>query len=206
MQKKKLFHHLTSILTLFLVTSTFAYGQARDKLIEYIKPYTVLATLFATAESGDVILWAIPFEDDIEGNKDAKKMLKNASNLYERKNPYRFKMLPAGIKFAFSTEGSFKNNFNEDLTKILFEHYSGKDVGVVCYGGFNAGMPVCDAIDIEGVSLNESLVKTGFAVINHDLMPSIPEYAAKLQKAEEEAKSKEVGVWKPFHFMIHTLR
>jgi endonuclease YncB( thermonuclease family) len=66
-------------------------------------------------------------------------------------------------------------------------------------------VPICDAYNRDGVSLSESLVKQGVAMPNSKLGIMSDDQQALLDAAMEQAKTDQVGYWKPFHNMFRGL-
>lgn len=189
-----------------LIISLNAQAKGGGVNTMFTEHHTFIATLLVESEKNSVAIWALPFPSDDEGLKKVKELFsKNKHGDYKRKHSL-FRFIPASIKFGFSDDvGQIESSFNDDLRAEIMAHYSEKDVALVCFGVNKDGVPLCEAYDAEDTALNQGIVRKGFAIYSKENAIENKEYNDLIIHAQDAAKEEKVGVWVPFHFMLHNI-
>lgn len=203
------------IKTTIIPTISFVFGilvslgvnaNTTGGIEEYQEPHTFVATLLVEKGRSGIVIWALPFAHDKEGIEQIKQLFgKNSYDDY-RRNHSLFRFVPASIKFGFSDDdGQVKSSFNDDLYDSIMAHYSEKDVALECFAAGEDGVPLCEAYDTENAALNQGLVRKGLAIYNRDNAVKNKAYNDLIIHAQDAAKEDKIGVWVPFHFMLHNI-
>lgn len=196
------------ISVILLIAYPLSTDASQQNLVvqNYKEKHSFLVTLIAEYDGRKLSLWGVPFSHDKEGVELIKKLFsKNTYSDYKSSHSI-FRINPASIEFGFSEDdGNIDSTFNDELLAELIEHYSEKIGLLVCYGADKNGVPFCEMYDKDDRPLNETFVRKGLAVYSKRMAVQDEHYNARIIAAEAAAKEDKVGVWVPFHFMLHTL-
>ncbi|WP_274645064.1 thermonuclease family protein [Pseudomonas serbica] len=195
----------------FLWVCTSVLASPRDisilgSVVPFDKPMDVAVTVIQKAQL-NLVYWAIPLENDTAGQAQAREYLAKIGTSNAMVDPFAFQFRFAGIESA-AMEGTdlSHDDFQGEVDQAIKSTVVGKRVLLKCTGYFSSHVVLaCNAYDRDGISLSESLVRQGVATPNSLLATDSDEERALLDAAMEEAKTAQVGVWKPFHNMFRGL-
>lgn len=195
---------------LSFVALSFAFvHQAHAKEIEILKfnsPVEIVGTVFVEVVNNNVSFWGIPFPEDKEGIEKIKEWNKKGKYGNFKPSLNAFKYEPASIKLAFSDEMKIsKSDFNTELIKEVISHFSEKDAIFKCYASGFDSVPQCETYDNTDTPLSQSFVRKGFAIMDKQRLTGYADHDQKVIEAEDQAKELQVGIWKPFHFLMHNI-
>ncbi len=170
--------------------------------IPFAKEYKFAAEVIVRDQ--DLVFWAMPFSEEIEGVKSAREMIAEMDTINYRENPFLVRFSLAGIKYAYNKSTAVSPLIEE------VETYLSKERGpayIRCKGYYSSDRIARCVIDYENLeSEQEALLSLGYLALIDDPVDVPGDHLAQLRKASENAKAEERGIWAPFFFMLQDMQ
>lgn len=166
----------------------------------------VFAGTVLTSED-DLVYWVEPFKNDEEGNKSVRKYLKEKSGSIYRLDPFILPVALAGVAIPglHSNNRLTDENYPINSLRSFSSHVYGNSYIFTCYGYYRSvAIPFCRMTDANQADVAESSILKGITILDEHrgLLLVEPEYGKLLTEAFAKAKASEVGIWRPFHFLM----
>ncbi len=188
--------------TALICLSLSAQAENLGAWIPFTKEYKFAAE--AIAREQNLTFWALPLNEDTEGISAARAMISEMDTINYRENPFLVKFDLAGVRYAFDSRTSTDPLVDE------VESYLSKsqDAAYIrCLGYYSKTRVAHCLVDHEREeSLQKELLAQGYLLMNEPLEDIPEDHRQALQKAQGEAKAAEIGIWKPFFFMLQGIQ
>lgn len=163
------------------------------------------------APAGNLVYWVLPYPEDTQGRAAVKQYLDVSHSNNYRENPLAIQIRIAGLEIPQLGEDTSKDLMNDDYAgkseAKIDAMAAGHTYQFTCYGAYsNRVVPYCSFVDHNGVSLGVTVLEQGLAVPGAPAGLGDHVSAAELQAAQKRAQDAQVGVWKPFHFLMRGLK
>ena len=158
----------------------------------------------AIARDQGLSFWALPMTEDIDGIAAARAMIAEMDTINYRENPFLVKFNLAGVKYGFDSQT------NTDPLVDTVESYlnQSQDAAYIRCKGYYSETRVANCfVDHENQeSLQKELLAKGYLLMNQPPVDIPEDHLQALQKAQDDAKLAEIGIWKPFFFMLQGIQ
>jgi hypothetical protein len=182
--------------------SLTAQAENLGSWIPFAKEYKFAAEAIAREQS--LNFWALPMAEDSEGITAARAMITEMDTINYRENPFLVKFNLAGVKYAFD------NQTSTDPLVDTVEGYlnQAQDAAYIRCKGYYSEIRIAHCfVDHENQeSLQKELLIKGYLLMNQPPVDIPEDHLQALQRAQDEAKFAEIGIWKPFFFMLQGIQ
>lgn len=195
-----------AIAALILVATALpAAATSENDWASFETPYRFAGEVLARDKGLEY--WLMPFADHEPSLAQARDMINTMQTVTHLENPLVIKFKLAGVRYDYNTgvnisEDPFFAQVERDLSKIGMQ----ETAMVECTGMYlSEKIPYCHVELEDGVPLQKLLLEKGYVTVaknSHEVSDSL---FPMLQYEEDLARVSEIGIWRPFFFMMRGL-